>query len=445
MDKRPFDDFVIYEKAGNPRTNIYGKAMNNSNNARYNNNENGTTSQISLDNALKTTSYPKYLLDFIKQFLIDNYSESDMATVYLIKDTENIFVIEYTLTIELNGRNYKVYVLVYLPILFPNYPPEFYIEKTTSLGLNKFYNGKINIPDFKINLDSFLKFDPNTNNIPEIIDNLVINFTQEFPIYKDNTNFQNWKNSGKCVLEKSKVSKVTIPKKQKNYNSANNINRTYISSNSIYNQNKDKYNNNYDYSNNNNGINKSYNKYDNVKVEKFKDDNRDEFTDKTFLDFIRKQAKDIVEYNYVEFKEKHNFSENMKKLNTLKDGINQRLNDRSIYGKNDQLKARLQTLKTIKGKLDVIENNINQEINELKNNDNKSFFDKFEENVNVKNPKDLEYLAKIREMEDYLVYMKKGYERKMVSFEDMLYLTRGISREIFNLNYMRCKIKSQVY
>ena len=78
-------------------------------------------------------------------------------------------------------------VLVYLPILFPNYPPEFYIEKTTSLGLNKFYNGKINIPDFKINLDSFLKFDPNTNNIPEIIDNLVINFTQEFPIYKDNT------------------------------------------------------------------------------------------------------------------------------------------------------------------------------------------------------------------------------------------------------------------
>ena len=445
MDKRPFDDFVIYEKAGNPRTNIYGKAMNNSNNARYNNNENGTTSQLSLDNALKTTSYPKYLLDFIKQFLIDNYSESDMATVYLIKDTENIFVIEYTLTIELNGRNYKVYVLVYLPILFPNYPPEFYIEKTTSLGLNKFYNGKINVPDFKINLNSFLKFDPNTNNIPEIIDNLVINFTQEFPIYKDNTNFQNWKNSGKCFLEKSKVSKVIIPKKQKNYNSANNINRTYISSNSIYNQNKDKYNNNYNYSNNNNGINKSYNKYDNVKVEKFKDDNRDEFTDKTFLDFIRKQAKDIVEYNYVEFKEKHNFSENMKKLNTLKDGINQRLNDRSIYGKNDQLKARLQTLKTIKGKLDVIENNINQEINELKNNDNKSFFDKFEENVNVKNPKDLEYLAKIREMEDYLVYMKKGYERKMVSFEDMLYLTRGISREIFNLNYMRCKIKSQVY
>ena len=445
MDKQPFDDFVIFEKAENLKTNIYGKAINNSNNYRHNNNENGTTSQLYLDNALKSTSYPKYLLDFIKQFLIDNYSDSDMATVYLIKDKENIFVIEYTLTIELNGRNYKVYVLVYLPILFPNYPPEFYIEKTTNLGLNKFYNNKINVPDFKINLDCFLKFDPNTNNIAEIIDNLVINFTQEFPIYKDNSNSFDWKYSGKCVLEKSKVTKIIIPKKQKNFNSANNLNRTYIGSNSIYNQKKDNYSSNYNYSNNNNGLNKSYNKYDNVKVEKFKDDNKDEFTDKTFLDFIRKQTKDIVNYNYLEFKEKHNFGENMKTLNTLKDGINQRLNDRSIYGKNDQLKARLQTLKTIKEKLDVIENNINQEINELKNNDNKSFFEKFEENVNVKNPKDLEYLAKIREMEDYLVYMKKGYERKMVSFEDMLYLTRGISREIFNLNYMRCKIKSQVY
>jgi hypothetical protein len=304
------------------------------------------------------------------------------------------------------------------------------------LGLNKFYYGKITEPDFKINLDSFLKFDPNTNNIGDIIDNLVINFTQEFPIYKDNTNVNNFKNSGKCYLEKSKSSKVIIPKKPLDYYSDIRANRPNPNSNNNYN-----YNNN---NRNNNGLNKSYNKYDNVKTEKF-NDNKDEFTDKTFLDFIRKQAKDIVQYNYMEFKEKHNFEENKRKLNTLKEGINQRLNDESIYGKNDQLKSRLQTLKNIKGKLELIENNINQEINELKNNDNKSFFDKFEENVNVKNQKDLEYLAKIKEMEDYLVYLKKGYERKIVSFEDMLNVTRGISREIFNLNYMRNKIKSQTY
>ena len=443
MKKQPFDDFVIYEKEP-PKTNIYGRAMINPNNSQSGyNNDNVGPKEITLDNALKMTSYPNYLLDFIKQFLIDNYSDSDMAKVYLVKDSETIFVIEYTLTIELNRRNYKVYVLVYIPILFPNYPPELYIEKTASLSLNKFYNGKITVPDFKINLDSFLKFDPNTNNIGDIIDNLVINFTQEFPIYKDNNNVNNWKNSGKCILEKSKSNKVIIPKKPKGYSSDIRFNRPNQNSNNNYSQKKDNFNNNNNY-NNNNGQNKNYNKYDNVKTEKF-NDNKDEFTDKTFLEFIRKQAKDIVEYNYMEFKDKNNFAENIKKLKTLKEGTNQRLNDGNIYGKNDQLKSRLQTLKNIKGKLEVIENNINQEINDLKNNNNKSFFDKFEENVNVKNQQDLEYLAKIKEMEDYLVYSKKGYEKKIVSFEDMLNLTRGLSREIFNLNYMRSKIKNQTY
>ena len=424
MDKQPFDDFVIYEKVGNPKTNIYGRSMVSSNNNSRVNNENGRSSDISLEEALKITSYPNYLKDFIKQFLIDNYSDNDMAKIFLIKDNEKIFVIEYTLTIELNGRNYKVYVLVYLPILFPNYPPEFYIEKTASLGLNKFYYGKISVPDFKINLESFVKFDPNKNNIEEIINNLVINFTQEFPIYKDNGINNNLNTSAKCILEKIKTSKVILPKRQNNYSRQ----KTYNNNNS-----------------NNNGLGRSYqNNYDNVKTEKFID-NKDEFTDKTFLDFIRKQTKDIIRYNYLEFKEKHNFGANMDKLKILQENVNHRLNNGNIYGKNDQLKSRFQTLKNIKAKLEVIENNLNNEINDIKNNDNKSFFDKFDEIVNVKNQKDLEYLAKIKDMEDYLVYLKKGYEKDIVSFKDMLNLTRALSREIFNLNYMRNKIKSQEF
>ena len=135
----------------------------------------------------------------------------------------------------------------------------------------------------------------------------------------------------------------------------------------------------------------------------------------------------------------------MDKLKILQENVNHRLNNGNIYGKNDQLKSRFQTLKNIKAKLEVIENNLNNEINDIKNNDNKSFFDKFDEIVNVKNQKDLEYLAKIKDMEDYLVYLKKGYEKDIVSFKDMLNLTRALSREIFNLNYMRSKIKSQEF
>ena len=53
----------------------------------------------------------------------------------------------------------------------------------------------------------------------------------------------------------------------------------------------------------------------------------------------------------------------------------------------------------------------------------------------------MEYLIKIKVMEDYLVYLKKTYEKKIVSFNDMINLTRSFSRQIFNMNYMRSKFK----
>lgn len=412
-----FNDFVVYEKFQNPRTNVYGRTMVNNNN-KESNKQNDKNSVLQLEDAIAMSSYPKYLLDFIKNFLIDNYADNDIVTIYLITDKEdNIFVIEYALTIELNGRNYKVYVLVYLPVLFPNYPPEFYIEKTANLGLNKFYNGKIELPDLKINLDYFVNFDPNKNNIADIIDNLVINFTQEFPVYKDNNPNPNWK-EGKCILDKSKVNKVTIPKKPKNYPKDN-----------IY--------SNYQYKN-------DKNKYNNVKVEKLIDEEEETFDDKTFLDFIRKQTKDIIAYNYLEFKEKYHIGDNLGNLKEMDNTLKQSLNNKKAFEKNDKLKLQLEALKNIKSQLDIIENGIAKELNESQNEKEKTFFEKCENIINVPDQKDMEYLIKIKTMEDYLVYLKKGYERRTVEFDVMVNLTRALSREIFNLNYIRSRTKKHI-
>jgi hypothetical protein len=413
-----FNDFVVYEKFQSPKTNVYGRAMVN-NNQESNKQNDKNMMVLQLEDAIAMSSYPKYLLDFMKNFLIDNYSDNDIVQIYLITDKEdNIFVIEYALSIELNGRNYKVYVLVYLPILFPNYPPEFYIEKTTNLGLNRFYNGKINSQDLKINLDYFLKFDPNKSNIGDIIDNLVINFTQEFPVYKDNNPNPNWK-SGKCILDKSKVNKVSIPKKQKNYPKDNR------------------------YSNYQNNFEK--NKYNNVKCEKLIDEEQDTFDDKTFLDFIRKQTKDIIAYNYLEFKEKYHIGGNLNNLKEMDNTLKQSINNKNMYEKNEKLKVQLEALKNIKSQLDLIENGITKELNESQNEQEKSFFEKCENIINIPDPKDMEYLIKIKDLEDYLVYLKKGYEKKIVEFDVMVNLTRALSREIFNLNYMRSRSKKKNY
>ena len=75
---------------------------------------------LELESALSKVSYPKNNLDFIKQFLIDNYSDNAMTKIYIVTndDGTNIFVIEYHLIVELNLKKYKLIVLVYLPVLF---------------------------------------------------------------------------------------------------------------------------------------------------------------------------------------------------------------------------------------------------------------------------------------------------------------------------------------
>lgn len=411
------EDFVIYNNDGTEKKSIYGNKMN----PPQNRNDNFQSSDLEFEDSLAMVSYPQYILDFIKKFILDNYSNNDLAQVFMIpnKDGENIYVIEYSLLIELNNRFYKVFVLVYLPLLFPNYPPDFYIEKTTTnISLNKFYlDGKIGPEDFKINLERFVKFDPDKNNIGEIIDNLMINFSQEFPVYKDNSgNNANFKNDSKCFFDKSNANKIKIPKQPKN--------------NSNHNQRIKDFKSN------------EKNNFDNIKCVKLNEEKKVPFfDDKSFLEYIRKQTKDIIEYNYVEFTQKYNIKGNLDSLKNLYNNSQKGINNDNLFRKNAQLKSQVQALINIKKQLENIENIVGQELLDCQNNKKKSFFEKCDSIVNIPNKQDMEYLIQIRVMEDYLVYLKKAFEKKLLGFDVLLNLTRSLSREIFKLNYARSNIK----
>jgi DNA repair ATPase RecN len=164
------------------------------------------------------------------------------------------------------------------------------------------------------------------------------------------------------------------------------------------------------------------------------------FNDNTFLQYIKKQTKDIVGYNYLEYKEKFNIKGSLDNLRNLHKDIKKMDNNVNIQRKNEQLQSQIKALKNIKYKLQEIEKGVEQEYKNYQNN-TKTFFDKCDEIVTLPNPKDMEYLIKIKVMEDYLVYLKKAYEKKIVSFNDMINLTRSFSRQIFNMNYMRSKFK----
>ena len=414
MDKQ-FEDFVIYDNQGNEKKNIYGKRMYSSESKV----DNTKASDLDLETALVIVSYPKYILEYIKQFIIDNYSNNDLAKVYMVSENgENIFVTEYSLTIELNGKNYRIYVLVYFPILFPNYPPEFYIEKTNSVCVNnKYLDGKINPNDLKINIDYFGKFDANKNNVSEIIDNLVASFNQDFPVYKGSNNADNVNSSGRCVFDKFKANLIILPKNPKSYSSNNISSFRPEQKNGFKNVNLDVKNN--------------------PSVFEIKGP----FNDTTFLQFIRKQTKDIIGYNYVEFKEKYNLNGDLEDLRGLNNISKKRFNTDNLHKKNEQLKSQLEALKKVKNQLKEYEQKIEQDVKECQNSANNTFEKQCEKIINIPNPKDMEFLAKIKCMEDYLVYLKKAFERGIIKFDDTVSSTRALSRQIFNMNYMRSKFK----
>ena len=361
---------------------------------------------IKLEEALSKSSYPKYTKDFVEEFLKNNYSDKKNAKVFLTKvENEKLFVIEYKLPINLGDKTYDVYILVYLPLLYPNYEPEFYISKKGKIGINPYYieEKKIDSKELKLNLYNFISFDAERNNIEEIINKIKIEFNENFPIYNRNKyDFIEIKYGEKCYLDKSLSNEIIIEKK-------------------------------YIYKNNNNKV------YD---INSINDDYKKEFNDETFLEFIRKQSKDRLREKYMNFHEKFKVEENNKELKNMDNSLKIDLNNVKLNSGVIPMKKEMDKLIAIKEKLSNVENQLIQ-ANEaiIKKNKNKNIFDKCNELIKIKNEKDMEYIVKKKAIEDYLTFLKKGFEKKIVSFEDLLKQTRLFSREIFSIEYLRKKEK----
>ena len=149
------------------------------------NNDKNLKNLINIEQALSESSYPKYIQEFIGNFITNNYYKHKEAKVYFtVKDKEKLFVIYYNLEILLKSNKYNINILVYLPQLYPNYSPEFYIYRNGYIGIGDYYKDTINRSNLKISIDKICQFDPERNNIEEIIDKLKNEFKEHFPIYK---------------------------------------------------------------------------------------------------------------------------------------------------------------------------------------------------------------------------------------------------------------------
>ena len=341
-----------------------------------------TMKQLKLDEAINTSVYQPSKRDIILATLLDNFSDKKNDKVYLqAQSHDKIFIIHKIITAKLSNKSYNIPVIIHLPAQYPNLPPEIYMHKKPKVGINKFYfetNKLIDPTTFRIYFDHLCPFNPSRNNIDQIIEALKIQFSKIFPIYADKTDKSN-----------------QMPKFGPENPDFRTMNEVIVESETL--------------------------------------------TDKQVYELVKKQTKEAILNKYQKFKTQYRVAENYKELKTIND-ITKLKAGNALNGCEHPMVESLNKLKDIKYRLNGIEDRLNQEIKNTSN-INKTPLEKCEDLIKIKDEEDLKLLVMKKTIEDLLIYLKKGYERKIVSFDDMVNQTRALSRELFSIDYLRSQRK----
>jgi hypothetical protein len=340
---------------------------------------------IRLDNAINKSSYSSTNRDLILDTILDYFSDRQENSVFLQSlSSEKIFFIMKNLVSRLVNKTYKIPLVIYLPQSYPNSPPEFYIYKKPKVGINNHYYKEHNIIDpnsFRIYTDKICAFNPSKNNLDEIIEALKEQFSKTFPIFQEKNNANN-----------------QIPP----FSPAN----------------------------------PDFRKANQVIVESNK------MTNKQALNLAKQQTRDIVLKKYQEFKNRYKVSENYYELNTINNIVKLKAGNSSNGNENPLIES-LNYLNGIKQKLIEIEKGLNQEIQNF-GSQKKTPLEKCDDLIKIKDEEDMRLLTMKKAIEDYLVCLKKGFEKKLVSFQDMVNQTRELSRQMFSIDYLRAQRKNQM-
>ena len=341
---------------------------------------------IKLDEAINKSSYTSNNRDLILETILDNFSDPKENLVYLnTLSNEKIFIIMKTLFTKLMNKTYKIPIVIHLPLSYPNTPADFYIQKNPRTGLCKSYYEKDKIIDpnsYRIYTDKICPFNKSKNNLDEVINAMKIKFSNSFPIY----------------AEKSNVNTQPVPPGPNNPDQKR-MNQVIVESSKM--------------------------------------------TNKQAIEMLRNQTRDIVIKKYYEFNNKYKVRENHRELGTINNIVRLKSGN-SGNGNQNPMNDSLNFLKNLKPRLIDIENGLKQEIEEYGSKP-RTALEKCDEVIKIKDDEDMRLLMMKKAIEDYLVCLKKGFEKKLVSFQDMVNQTRELSRQMFSIDYLRTQRKKEGY
>ncbi len=376
---------------------------------------------ISINEAINQSTYLLERKEEITNFFIKNFSQNKLVKCYLKRQSlyENIIVIKYEMHIKYNDKLLPVFILIYFYNDFPYDEPDFYFENKPRIAINKNYIDIIvNRMDLRINSKVFYIWDYSTKNIKDFLVKIENAFKLTFPLARTETegNF-----IGNCDLKINEC----IPIIFSNNNIKSSLLQTMISEAEHNDFFKDLFN-----------LKKKIEKKEQKDNNNYLFNYNDEINIEDIKELIKKEIKDKCEKIVIPNIKKV-LKEKRKKFeedgNQIKNVI-QKLDKKELVKKFQSTISNLSVLynkyKT-QEKLLIETNKKLEDENETKINlDNlKNYFTV--ENENVLN------LNAIQECEkEYLLILRRAYERKIISFEYIKDEIYNISNELFKIKYI---------
>ena len=346
--------------------------------------------------AISLCNYPPNVTDYLIKTIIQimSYPNVKSKPQYKVKtiNKDKIIAIRIQLDVPFNKKNYDVPIVIFFPNLIPLEPPKIFIEVSKGSAINPKVKD-IEIKTRKINTPILRTWEQNTNFI-NILNEIRNSFSNIFPIYKIKKNNQNNNNNSNNTININNNAVFNIMNN-------NNGNDPFANIASIFNSNI-----NINFSNNNNFRNKIYGKENiikNILIEEV---------------FDKISSKLISEY---------------KKLNQQNKTLNNYKNQ--FRNENEKMEKYFAKKKDIENKCNKDLYHLNTEIKKYSEYNKKKIEKITEKNcldyIKVESPEVIKSISNEINYEELIIIIRKGFERKAISFEQAIMSIRNTSRELF--------------
>ena len=387
--------------------------------------------KLKIREAINLTNYHLNIRKDFVSFLESTYG-SQKHRLYLFSRSESapkIFLLQLQIPVKFNNKSYDISLLVYFPLDFPNIEPEIYLEKVGKVKVNPNCLFYIDEDSLKINYSCFYQWNHSFESFRNLINELYDKFNMAFPVFNTNDKYEDINEvQGDCFLKKNLCREVELvnPIVERNKNNINNIqkgmnelnlndnNKNIPPKKNIYGNPMENADNNQK-NNNNPPENRFSNPYQ-VKSEPVFDEQKSKQA------LIKLLQKDLY---YKINNAIQPITSTYIKLEKIKDNIHLKLKDiEKVESKEDNIR---QVLNNLYKELDF---NIS-EPKEFERPD----VNNLDTAVIVSNKDYYMKLAREKTIEEYILIVKKNYEKRNIDFNTALNLIRTNTRNIFFLKY----------